>query len=317
MATTAAKIPAKHVRRKLIFQQHRKLFASYLVFVVAYAAFTLLPKPAPATLIRYHLTALGLRLISLTIIVLVAAIWSVAFYGFARLQSYANMVRHQKDGAAVLTISHGIFLLALWLPVSELVSAILGYTVTHHPTWLAATTIIDNYLNLALPLAGFILIGKGARSLSGLVKRGYAYYVSNLLTLGVVYAGVTYTHLVVATENRELVYHLSLWPILLTIIAPYIYMWFTGTIAAYEIYNYQRRVGGLLYQRSWRWLALGCGWLIATSIGFQFLTTLSPRLASWSIYSLLVLIYALLAVLSVGFILIAVGTGRLQKIEEV
>lgn len=60
-----------------------KLFYSYLVFVIVYSAFTLLPRPSPATLQQYDIGVMGLRIMSLMIVILVAAIWYVGFYGNA------------------------------------------------------------------------------------------------------------------------------------------------------------------------------------------------------------------------------------------
>jgi hypothetical protein len=94
-------------------------------------------------------------------------------------------------------------------------------------------------------------------------------------------------------------------------------MWFMGLLATYEIYNYRLKVAGIVYRKSWGLLALGIGWLIVMSIGVQYLTTLNARLMHLSIYWILVIVFALLLVYSVGYILIALGARRLQKIEEV
>jgi hypothetical protein len=298
-------------------RKNRKLSISYAGFLLIYALFALIPRPSQQTLIQYHLSPFGVWLIYLTIIILLAAIWGAGFYGYVKLRAYVKLVHDGTDGKNVKVINRGIFLLVMWLPVSEDISTVLNYFAIRHQHMVPVVTIIDNYINLALPLAAFIFIGMGARGLSVLVERKYTYYISSLLMLAVAYVGIIYAHLVAATSNRTLVYHMSLWLILLTIVAPYVYMWFTGAMAAYEVHSYQRKVGGLLYRRSWNLLAFGCGWLIVTSIIFQFLTTLSARLGQLSIYWILAIIYSLLAVLSVGYVLIALGAARLQKIEEV
>jgi hypothetical protein len=113
------------------------------------------------------------------------------------------------------------------------------------------------------------------------------------------------------------VYHMSIWLILTTLAAPYIFMWFTGLPATYELYRYSRKVRGIVYRKSWGLLAFGIGWLIVVSIGLQYLSTVTGRLGNLSIYWLLIIIYSLLLVLCIGFILIATGTRKLRKIEEV
>ena len=301
-----------------VIDKNKKLFLTYLTFLVIYAVFTLAPHPNAATMLRYHITSLTLRILSATIIVILAIIWGTGFYGYAKLRAYAKMIDRQADGQKVEILSRGIFFLVMWLPVSEVVSAVLNFAATKHPNLLPTFTVIENYINLALPLVAFVFIAVAARGLSGLVKqRKYNYHFSGLLILFIVYASIVYTHLVASTSNRTLVYHLSLWMILLTIVAPYMYMWLTGAIAAYELFNYQRLVSGVLYRRSWSFLAIGCGWLIITSMLFQYLGTVLPRLNKLSLYEILIIVYSLLLVLSIGFILIAVGSTRLQKIEEI
>jgi hypothetical protein len=294
-----------------------KLFYSYLFFLISYSAFVLLPTPAPATLLQYHVSVLGLRIIDLTIILLLAAIWFAGFYGYAKLQAYTKLIRGNKDGEQVAKLTKGIFLVALWLPVSSVISAILNYSALKHPDFLPAAVIIKNYTNLLLPLLGFIFIGIGARGLSELARQRPTYRATNALVILILYVGLVYYRLVATTHHRLVVYHMSIWPILATLVVPYIYMWAIGLLAAYEIYTYRMKVAGIVYRKSWGFLAAGIGWLIVTSIIFQYLTSLSARLSQLSIYWLLVIIYSLLLVLSVGFVFIAMGARKLQKIEEV
>ncbi len=301
----------------VIIQKNKELFIAYVFFLIVYVAFSLIPPPPAITLHRYHLSVLGLRLISVTIIILLALIWAAGFYGFAKLRAYSKTIEKQKDGPPITNISRGIFLLVMWLPVSEVVSVVLKYIATQNPGFIAASTIIDNYLNLIIPLAGFIVMGIGARGLSSMIRSRHNFAVTNLMYLLLAFGSVIYTHLVLGISGRAQIYHMSLWLVLLTIVAPYVYMWFIGSAAAYEIYNYQHKVSGVLYRRSWRMLAIGCGWLIISSMVFQYLTTLTPRLSQFSIYGLLAIIYSLLAVLSIGFIFIALGAARLQKLEEI
>jgi hypothetical protein len=94
-------------------------------------------------------------------------------------------------------------------------------------------------------------------------------------------------------------------------------MWAVGIFAAYNINLYRQKVAGIIYRRSWGYLAMGLGWLIVTSIIFQYLTTLTARLTHLSIYWLLAIVYILLLVLSAGFVLVAIGARKLKKIEEV
>ena len=293
-----------------------KLFYSYLAFLIIYSGFILLPAPARATLAQYRVSVLGLRIIDLTIILILAGIWFAGFYGYAKLLAYSRLVQDDKDGKQVARLTKGIFLLVMWLPVSSVTSAVLNYIVMKHPGLLPAVTVINNYISLLFPLFGFVFISVGARGLSALVRQRPSYRATNALPILLIYIGLIYYRLVATTPNRNAVYHMSIWLILITLVAPYIYMWFMGVQAVYEIYRYQRKVAGIVYRKSWDLLALGLGWLIVVSIGFQYLTTLSARLSRLNIYWLLAIVYSLLLVLSIGFVLIAIGTRKLQRIEE-
>jgi hypothetical protein len=299
-------------------QLRSKLFYSYLFFLIVYSCFTLLPAPSPIALAQYDLSAMGLRIIDATVIVLLAAIWFAGFYGYSKLRQYAQLISKERDGKHVAMLTRGIFLMVMWLPVSATVSAILNYVASHHLGLMPAVAIIENYLNLLLPLLGVVLIGIGARGLSDIVKQRPTHLANSILIVVLIYTGLIYYRLVGTTANRESVYHMSRWLVLLTIVAPYVFMWFTGVLATHEIFNYRQKVAGMVYRSSWKLLALGIGWLMVLSIAVQYLlTTLVSRLNHLSIYWILVIIYSLLLVYSVGFVLIALGARKLQKIEEV
>lgn len=295
------------------------LFYSYLFFLVAYAALTLLPTPLPAVLHQYKVSATGLKLIDLTIIITLAVIWSAGFYGYSRLVRYARLIRHEKDGRHIDKLAKGVFFLVMWLPVATTVSALLNLIIRKHPDLSSAVIIADNYINLLIPLVGFIFIGYGAHGLHGIARRAqaaYNYTLSLCLTVFLTYIAVVYFHLVVSTAQRELVYHLSFWMLTLTLVGPYIFMWAIGLIAVFEIRSYMQKIEGIIYKKSLSYLAFGLGWLIIFSIVFQYLSTLTGRLNHLSIYALLAIIYALLLILSAGFVFIALGAKKLQQIEE-
>lgn len=294
-----------------------KLFYIYLLSLILYTGFTLLPAPDPTAMALYDLNALDVRLIDITIILLQAIIWFAGFYGYAKLHDYAYLIKKDRDGRYISKIAKGVLFLVMWLPVSSVVSAILNYISLRHAGLLPAAKIVENYVSLVFPLLGFSYIGIGARGLSELVRRRPTYRAANILIILFIYIGLVYYHLVATTFHRSQVYHMSIWPILVTIVAPYLYMWFVGMLATFEIYLYRRSVEGIVYRQSWNLLALGLAWLILMSIAVQYLTTLSAHLSGLSLYWLLVIIYSLLLVLAISFIFIALGARKLRKIEEV
>jgi hypothetical protein len=293
------------------------LFVGYLLAVIIYSGFVLLPEPAPATLLQYHVSVTGLRLIYITIIVLLAGIWFAGLYGYQKLQTYARLIQGENDGKQVARLTRGVLILALWLPVTSVVGAILNYFAMRHLGFLPAATIINHYVGLLFPLFGLVFIGLGARGLNELVKQRPGYLTMNILAVVLIYIGLTYLRLVATTPARASVYHMSLWWVTITLVAPYVYMWYVGLLATYEIYRYRQVAPGTVYRKSWLFLSVGIGWLLLLSIGTQYLTTLTARLNRLSIYGVLAIVYALLLLLAVGFVLIAAGARKLQKIEEV
>jgi hypothetical protein len=112
-------------------------------------------------------------------------------------------------------------------------------------------------------------------------------------------------------------YHLSYGIVMLTLAIPYTYIWLLGLWAALEIYLYSRHVAGIVYRKSWNQLAFGLGAVIVLDIILQYLGTLSAWLSDLSLSGLLLLLYVLLFLLAASFIVVALGTKKLMRIEEV
>ena len=95
------------------------------------------------------------------------------------------------------------------------------------------------------------------------------------------------------------------------------FVWFIGVLAAGDIYAYNHKIKGLVYKNGVGLLALGTAFIIFASILLQYLVTLSARLLQLKLTPILVIIYPLLIVISIGYILVALGAKKLQRIEEV
>ncbi len=198
----------------------------------------------------------------------------------------------------------------------------MRYAARLDDSLLAATTIATNYANLIFPLVAFILISAGTRSLIEIRKQRFPRYASHALIAIFAVISVGYSYFVLHyafsdDANIDSVYKMPLWLVLMTLVVPYIYMWFIGFIAAYEMYLYNTAVKGVLYRKSWSVLSVGLSVVIIAQIVVQYLTTITPQLNRLSITAILLVVYALLLLMSVGYILIAFGAKKLQKIEEV
>lgn len=289
--------------------------------ILTYLALSLLLPPDPESLARYDLTVSALRMLNLAIVVPLAIIWSIIFYGYLKLRRYSQLIESSPEGGPVAWIARGVMVLVYSLPVTSIVSQLMKY-IGRDDTVTAATTVVTNYVTLLFPLVAFVLIGIGARGLTDMSKQRISRLGAHLIIILFALAGVSYSYFVLhfAFSNHagaEQVYAMPLWLVLTTLVVPYLYTWYVGIVAAYEMYVYNKAVKGVLYRRGWSMLSVGLGAIIVTLIVIQFLTTLTVQLNSLSLSAILLLVYGLLLLMAIGYVMVAYGAKQLQKIEEV
>ena len=295
----------------------------FLYFAILSCIYIVLSLVLPVnrhTLVTYHLSNAQYHVLILTIILPLVAIWFAAFYGYAKLQEYAETVQKTPEGPSFKTISRGAAWLAWTLPASSISSVIFTAIANVHPGFHNAAVIVDNYISLFFGLVAFIIISRGTRGLTDIVRPkpnlfGFRNLIVLFITIGVVFCYTTLNNIIDAHHGNP--YHLPVWLLLFTIIVPYLYAWFLGLLAAYEVGLYSKNVKGVLYKQALNLLGLGIIGVIVTSITIQYLSSLSASLNHLTLGYLLVVIYVLLILYAVGYLLIALGAKKLRKIEEV
>ncbi len=294
-----------------------KIFYWYAAFLITFILLLLLPAPDRATMVRYHLSALGFRVLDFTFIIPEALIWFAAFYGYEKLHSYSQLIRTGKEGRQIAKLARGLLILAVGLPLEAIFSGILSIIATHVPSFKNASVITNNYVAALLPLLAFIWIGRGARGLGDLVKTRPQLWKVNATTFTVILLGIIFCCLIVLDHSQlRTTYHLSPEAVMITLGVPYMYVWFLGLLASIELQTYSQKVTGVLYRRGWNLLILGFVSIILLSILIQYLSTLSTWLTSLSLGWILLMLYVLLFLLAGAFIIVALGATRLSKIEE-
>lgn len=309
-----------------------RMICLYVALVAVYAATTFLLPPPQNELARFHIGTAQLRIVDLIILVPYVLIWLVGFYAYTALKTYAQPLKNTPDGRHVLTLARGILWLILWLPLSSIIANWFGFMTDKYPDTSSALTAIGHYFNLLLPLIGFIIIGKAARGLAKVARLQLSNSSQIVLNIILILLGVFYTYLIVGTDvvqGFSSFPYLPHWLILLTVVAPYIYMWFTGLLATYQLYLYCKKVPGVLYRQTWRLLALGVGAILVIQVVVQYISTLVTLFADrlsiggaimladrLSIRGAVLFEYGVLVLLSIGYILVASGAKKLQKIEE-
>lgn len=300
-----------------------KLLWLYVAFIVAYVTLTLSTKTDQATLTKYSLSAAQARALSLTIVIPYIFIWLIALVGYLRLRTYALLIRDSKDGKAFRTISTGVLWLCLWLPIANITRALFMYYYTLHPSATANLVRLDNYINLVVLSLGFLYVYVGSKQLLPLVKKP-TFAPTQTIVLGYIAFSALYILLTLRDPTRQFpttaiplaTYYLPDALLMLTIIIPRLLLWFLGIQAVYNIYIFSKFVKGSIYKAALNKLALGLGAIVLATIVLRCVQSLSGVLLQMSLGVILAVVYALLLMISAGYILVAKGAKNLQKLEN-
>lgn len=270
----------------------------------------------------YGLTAFEYHVVALLVAFPTLLVWFAAFMGYSQLRGYARAIRRTPEGIYFDQLAGGVTWLAWSLPVSVIVPNIFN-SIANGNSLHAGSVIASNYLTLILPLVAFSVIAAASRGLLATVKVKLTLVNARLLIisfllLGVLYCFFTFRHFdLTSLGSTDNPYFLPLWLMVMTVTVPYLYAWFMGILAAFEITLFRRHVRGVLYKRPLGLLVGGLLLVILSSVAQQYTASVEPRLAHLVLDYRLVLTLAFRILSGVGFILIALGAHRLQKIEEV
>ncbi len=171
-----------------------KTFYAYLVLTIAYAAGTLIFVPTKQTLQKYHLTVQHLRVIDVTVVVLFAAIWFCAAYAFYNFRQYYHVIQKTKEGKPLNNITKGVGFLVFWFPITGVFGLYTNELMMKHVNLTGPIIILQNYLSLLIPLAGFLFISFGARKLSEIVRQRPTMMGTNVLVIVLISIGATYIY---------------------------------------------------------------------------------------------------------------------------
>ncbi len=292
----------------------------YVFLVVLYIFIGFLLPLSKATREAYNLNTTQAHVISFITVLPLFGIWFLAFYCYGLLQRYAKSIHKGREGVAFKRLSDGVMVLSWGLVIQAFASLLLNGLSDHSPALRGFSVITQNYITLAFPVIAFTLISTGTRHLlSG--KQNYASLpTTRLLLLLFALIGSVYSYLVLHLRhtNGEDGFYLPTFLLISTVVVPYLYAWFSGLIAAYDIHLYAKVTHGVLYRRSLGLLSAGLIVLIIASILLQYLNSLFLTAAGYVSLSMLLLFdYLLLLGVAAGYGLMCKGIRALQKIEEI
>ncbi len=302
-----------------------KLFTSIFVALGAmYIGLTVLLPPDKAILMKYKITDQRLVVLALTVAIPYLIIWFIALIGYLRLKSYAKAIEGSKDGAAFTIMSRGVMLLTLWLPLSTILGAITTWYARVHPASAVLMASLSNYFTLLLLFAAFLTINRSSGKLLAIIKKPVP-ALPQLHMIAYIALTTLYVFMVLHDPVRQFpnhdvrmaTYYLPDWLTITTIVIPRLISWYLGIQAVYNIYLYRKKIKGPIYKQALDNLAKGVAWVVLTVIVLRCYQSLSSQLSHLSLGLILLVVYAILILISVGYILIAKGAKSLQLIEEV
>ncbi len=313
----------KHVTAKKPGNSTLSLVKPILLLIPLYIGLIFILPANKTVLQNYDLDPFQYHVLLLLVTLPYMLVWLGAFLAYARLQQYTKLLKKTPEGGDFQYITKGIKYLAIGLPLVAVLSICLNSIGNNISELKAASIIIINYLSLAVPLFAYSTMRKGTHGLIDRAKLRFSLNDMRTIVMVLVLIGVGYCYFTFKKLNLESIgsadnpYYLPAWLMITTVIVPYLYAWFSGLLAAYELVIFSRQVQGVLYRQAVRWLASGMVAVVAGGVGLQYLRTVVPRTGHLSINTALLFAFSAYVILIVGFVLIIVGASRLKKIEEV
>jgi hypothetical protein len=289
------------------------------IVIGCWLVYTVLSLHAPATTnARFQLSSTWLLVLRLTIIVPLFYIWTTAARGATTFKTYAMLVKDGREGRAFNDIANGL----LWTVAYVIALSLSGSMIQFFQHWqyYDALVVIRDHLPIMIALVGFFLLYRGSDRLRNAAEfttwtsgtfgllAGYAAF-SIALVLGFSQA----TPLQSSAQSSMTILPRTL--LLYTQILPYIAAWFMGILAGVNIAKYAKNVKGVLYRRALQNVVYGIWGVVIFSAFLQALALVSRYLLNWQLAEIVLLLYGLMLLYSIGFIFISKGAKYLTKIE--
>jgi hypothetical protein len=272
---------------------------------------------------HYNLSSIEYRIITATIALPTIAVWFAAFWGYSKLREYSQAISKSKEGPHFRKLGRGCAWLAWSLPLTTISAFILNCIADKWPAFHPSAIILSNYIALIVPFIAFIIISLAARDMVGKSRLNMELSSARLTMVLFLAGGLLYCFLIfrsldltslASTKNS---YFLPVWLMIISVIVPYLYAWFLGLLATYEIMIFSINVHGLLYRRALLYLVTGLMAVILSSIALQYVSSVIPRTGDLTFNYKLLLTLAIRIISGIGFFVLAIGASRLKKIEEV
>ncbi len=304
--------------RHLAIQSYKQNWPYLIVVGICWLIYAALTLYAPEHGNTYHLTRSDIGLLDFTFMLPILLIWLLAANGAASFKRYAGMIRGSADGRGLNTVSIGLLLVVAYFVLQSLLGSMPAYLVSDK--YIDASVMVLNHVPLIVAMVAYGFILAGALQLRRLSIRrlrvsGLATIIFPYCLLGIIYAWFFYHQLPLASMDGEPRFAMpDKWPFY-TLALPYIVTWLAGILSITMIAEYARTVRGTIYRRALRSLVRGITAVLGFSIILQLLELSATTMVKWTLGPILVFIYLLIILYSLGFIFIARGASELTLIE--
>lgn len=300
---------------------HKYMVRVFVLLVILHVLLSYRIPVAKETVERFeldHTEALWLRT---AVLIPTLIIWTIALYGFLHILRYGSTIKESPESKPISMLGTGLMLLAFGFPIASIAGNVATIFITENPNFEPAVTIIRNYIQILFPLLAFIYLKYGASGLVKTVRTKANKVQENLLIVGYTLLASGYTVLMFSTPfsdtHIEQIYFLPMWLIVVTVITPYLFTWYNGIVAAYQIIRYKNQVKGVVYKNVFSRFASGLIVITITAVLIRVLITLIEQITELNLSPLLALVYILLIFYGIGYGLVASGSRQLTKIEKI
>jgi len=301
--------------------KRRTYYVGFVLWSAIYLIGTIIAPVAPN---RFNLTVTQTHLLQMTFAIPIVLVWLAAVYGAERFKSYTQRIKNDPDGKALDGVANGLNILMISVLAGGLGSILRPWALKDG--WIRTFTICYGYFQVLLPLLAYWIMFRGSRWLRVITSKKKERRAAWLPILVIIIPiAVIYLFLILHYQYRNDTpnptnyssFYLPDYLIILSLALPYLAAWALGIKAAMNLGLYSKKVKGILYRIGFKRITLGIYTIIAFAILLQMLVAFSTTIAQIGLAGILLIIYAIVILYSIGFLLVASGTKKLNEIESI
>lgn len=259
-------------------------------------------------------------LVKLTVLVPVIAIWLIAARGAERFKKYAYSISKSDDGQSMNYIADGLLLLVVYIIILNFISSII--LLASGTQLLAVLTVLANHIPVVVAVLASILLYRGSKKLSAMVKGSFwtkkklllalVPYLLFMIVLAVDFVQGASSLMSSSGQSR---FAMPAPVLLFTYFVPHAVVWLLGILSAGNLAWYAKHVPGKIYKQLFSDIHKGIVLVYLAVFSAQLLIS-SPSLGKNASLAF-TLLYAVLVLAISGYVYIYKGSARLQQVEDI